>query len=59
MLRRNDDSMRSAGHPTLSIVHTVSRPTNASSVVGRVDGSQVPGVRMGSVEPVGSFAKLL
>ena len=59
MLRRNDNAMRSAGHPTLSIVHTVSRPANASSVAGRVDGSQVPGAQMGSVEPAGSFSKLL
>jgi len=50
---REERAASSAGQPVLSIARTVCRPTHAGPGSGSVDGSNRPGARTGSGDPVG------
>jgi len=54
VVRRKERAASGAGQPASSIARTVCRPTRAGADSGRVDGSNRPGARRGSGDPVGA-----
>jgi len=54
VVRRKERAASGAGQPASSITRTVCKPTRAGADSGRVDGSNRPGARTGSGDPVGA-----